>query len=161
MGASGWSYFVPYQPDINKALKELRQKVFQEGGYFKPAEWEKQLYEHQIISDEELNDALEELALIPEPQTIEELIEQRSTEGTHSIIDMDRVSSVLDFGAVVPLPQEDCLELFGTDKPSGKMIEEATENLESFTGESWTGMYITVYKNDLPTEIYFSGYSGD
>jgi hypothetical protein len=60
MGASGWSYFVPYQPDINKALQELRQKVFQEGDYFKPAEWQKRLYEHKIISEQELNNALDE-----------------------------------------------------------------------------------------------------
>src|SRR4051794_13947168 len=28
MGASGWSYYVPYQGDVNKALQDLRQQVF-------------------------------------------------------------------------------------------------------------------------------------
>jgi hypothetical protein len=35
MGASGWSYKVPFQSDINKALQELRQKVFEAGDYYK------------------------------------------------------------------------------------------------------------------------------
>jgi len=38
MGASGWSYFVPYQPDIQKALQELREVVFQRGGYYRREE---------------------------------------------------------------------------------------------------------------------------
>ncbi|PWU50199.1 hypothetical protein DLE60_23765 [Micromonospora globispora] len=34
MGASGWSYTVPYQPDLNAALHELRERVFAEGRYY-------------------------------------------------------------------------------------------------------------------------------
>jgi hypothetical protein len=161
MGASGWSYFVPYQPDINKALQELRQKVFQEGDYFKPAEWQKRLYEHKIISEQELNNALDELALVPEPQTIEELIEQRGEEGTHSIIDIDRVSSLPDFGAAVPLPLEEYIEIFGTDKPTREMIEEKVEDIEEYTDMPMVGVYIIVYNTNSPAEIYFSGFSGD
>ncbi len=33
MGASGWSYFVPYDPDPNRALEALRWKVFRAGDY--------------------------------------------------------------------------------------------------------------------------------
>ncbi len=160
MGASSWSYFVPYQPDINKALQELRQRVFQEGDYFKPAEWEKQLYEHQIISEEELNDTLNELALIPEPQTIEELIEQRGVEGTHSIIDIDDVSSTPDFGKAIPATGQQLQDLFGTDKPTRRMVEEQTPEILELR-ERWMGTYIIVYKDDLPNEIFFAGYSGD
>src|SRR5579859_6346410 len=35
MGASGWSYFIPYQEDIAQALQDLRQKIFEEGDYQK------------------------------------------------------------------------------------------------------------------------------
>ena len=162
MGASGWSYFVPYQPDINKALQELRQKVFQEGDYFKPAEWAKQLYERQIIGEEELNDTLEELALIPEPRTIEELIEQRAEEGSHSIIDINRVSSVPEICTIAPLPQEEYIRLFSTDKPTRKMIEEKEEEMYSnLNMPSWSGFYMTIYANNLPVEIFFIGFSGD
>lgn len=41
MGASGWTYFVPYQPDITKALNELREQVFRDGKYYnQPAIWQ-------------------------------------------------------------------------------------------------------------------------
>lgn len=33
MGASFWSYFVPYQADLGAALQALREKVFAEGDY--------------------------------------------------------------------------------------------------------------------------------
>jgi len=36
MGASGWRYFTPYQPDINAALQALRQRVFEGGAYGDP-----------------------------------------------------------------------------------------------------------------------------
>ncbi len=35
MGASGWSYFAPYQEDINAALQQFRRQVFESGKYFK------------------------------------------------------------------------------------------------------------------------------
>ena len=37
MGASGWHYFAPFQPDIKAALDQLRDEVFATGEYFKPA----------------------------------------------------------------------------------------------------------------------------
>jgi len=33
MGASGWSYFVPYEADISAALQRLRADVFARGDY--------------------------------------------------------------------------------------------------------------------------------
>ena len=33
MGATGWDYFVPYQPDISAALQRLREDVFARGDY--------------------------------------------------------------------------------------------------------------------------------
>jgi hypothetical protein len=33
MGASGWSYFVPYEADISAALQRLHQDVFSRGDY--------------------------------------------------------------------------------------------------------------------------------
>ena len=34
MGATGWMYFTPYQPDIQAALDALRQQVFEKGDYY-------------------------------------------------------------------------------------------------------------------------------
>jgi hypothetical protein len=33
MGASGWSYFVPYEADVSAALQRLREDVFARGDY--------------------------------------------------------------------------------------------------------------------------------
>jgi Protein of unknown function (DUF1639) len=33
MGATGWSYFVPYQADVSAALQRLREDVFARGDY--------------------------------------------------------------------------------------------------------------------------------
>jgi len=33
MGASGWSYFVPYEADVSAALQRLREDVFTRGDY--------------------------------------------------------------------------------------------------------------------------------
>jgi hypothetical protein len=33
MGASGWTYFVPYESDVSAALQRLRQDVFARGDY--------------------------------------------------------------------------------------------------------------------------------
>ncbi len=38
MGSSGWWHVVPYQDDIEQALQELRQQVFQSGEF---ANWRK------------------------------------------------------------------------------------------------------------------------
>ena len=36
MAATGWSYYVPYQPDIAAALGSLRNDVFRRGDYSRP-----------------------------------------------------------------------------------------------------------------------------
>lgn len=55
MGASGWSYFIPYQNDIAQALQNLRQKIFEDGDYQK-------LWLYYEVSEEvfEVLDELEE-----------------------------------------------------------------------------------------------------
>ena len=96
----------------------------------------------------------------PRPKTIEELVERAAEDGTHSILDIDRVSDDLDFGAVAPMPAELLLRIYGTEKPTRSDIEahqyEAIENIER-----WQGYYTVVYENDQPSEFYFEGVSGD
>lgn len=36
MGASGWHYFVPYRPDMDRVLEDLRRDVLARGGYAEP-----------------------------------------------------------------------------------------------------------------------------
>jgi hypothetical protein len=43
MGATGWSYFVPYEADISAALQRLREDVFTRGDY---------VYGHGVTDDQ-------------------------------------------------------------------------------------------------------------
>ena len=160
MGASGWSYLVLYQPDINKALQELRRKVFEDGDYYKPIEWYKLLYARGILNEKGLNDRLRKLESEPQPKTIQELIQLRGHEGTHSIIDIEGVSSVPGFKIISPLTPLEFTDIFGTDGPTHEMIKQKAEELQVLR-DQWQGIYVVVYKNGLPDEIFFTGFSGD
>ena len=72
---------------------------------------------------------------------------------------MERISDTPDFGAVTPLQKEELLELFGTDKPTREMLEANDDLFEPI--ERGQGIYIIVYKDEQPSEIFFAGYSYD
>ncbi len=97
------------------------------------------------------------------PLTIDGLLESRAENGTHSILDIVRVSATPDFGAVSPLPRNQLLEMFGSEKPTRSQLEQKLKSgaLEIFTCERWQGFYIVVYQNETPVEILFAGCSGD
>jgi len=136
VGASGWSYFVPYQADIEAALQNLRQEAFAQGNYYNP-----------IDSD-------------PGPQTMEELIQLCDLEGTHSVIDMTNVSTRPDFGVVSSLTKQEYLDIFQTATPTREMIERAAARLQTLR-DGWQGVYVLAHTDGVPTEIFFTGFSGD
>ncbi|WP_406297889.1 hypothetical protein [Streptomyces sp. NBC_00150] len=99
------------------------------------------------------------------------------TEGTHTILDIDRVvatqSGTGDYGTLRPLALR-VVHHFGTDRPSvehyDKLVtaaHEATsyeEHQRSLLGECqmrWTGYYIVLYTGDSPTHLGIFGSSGD
>lgn len=102
-------------------------------------------------------------ASLPKPKTVEELLERQSASGTHSILDIVRVSDTPEFGAVNSLPTSRLIEIFGTEKLSRAQIERKHEEgaLEEFVREPWQGFDIVVYLEGLPDEIFFAGCSGD
>jgi hypothetical protein len=163
MGASGWHYFVPYQPDLNKALQELRQRVFEQGHYYKPAEFYEAILDIQPEPlQEKLKESIEEFRSHPEPKSIEELLQQSGESGTHSIVDIQGISAEPDYGFASPLSGEQLIGLFGTNRPTHAMV----------AGWDWgpvitkyrhryQGLYIVVYKDEQPNEIFFCGFSGD
>ncbi len=60
---------------------------------------------------------------------------------------------------VAPLKSEDVEELFGTDKPNHAQVEKGHDLFEWINrGE---GVYLIVYKDAKPHEIYFAGFSFD
>ena len=72
---------------------------------------------------------------------------------------MERVADSPDYGAVAPLPREELLELFGTDRPTREMVEGSDELFEAL--ERGQGVYFVVYEEGRPSEIFFAGYSFD
>lgn len=191
MGASGWSYFVPYEADISAALQKLRQDVFARGDYLtgedlldsmdweaaakRNEEWAKNPELPQEVRESYLKAAsdcrkrhwgriLEKKSdPAPKPHTIEELLERESEDGTHSILDITCVSSRPKFGAISPFPPSKLLYYFDTEKPTHAVIQDRYEwgSLEKFTSRRWQGIYIIVYRGEIPEEIFFAGCSGD
>jgi hypothetical protein len=147
MGASPFWYFVDYQPDIRKALHELRSREFQAGRYnpvmpFPP---------FPIDSNS------------PAPgnkhDSIEDAMGDADADGTRSILDILDIGDEPDFCLAAPLEDELLEELYGTTQPTRAMIEANDEFLEDV--ERGHGVYIIAYEQGEPKEIYFAGYSFD
>ena len=169
MGASSWAYHMPYQQDIGKALEDLRQQVFRQGAYYTDSAFLDAINEEEVargLSHEhakvfrEAIRALRSAPQPPPPQTIEELLERNAESGTHSILDMDGVSDTPDFGKVAPLTEQQLLEMFGTLQPTWEMIEPKVDEIQAMR-QRWIGTYMIVYKDGVPDQLFFTGFSGD
>ena len=166
MGGHAWSYFVPYEKDFDGALQKLREREFKAGRYNKD-------YLHGNPN--------------AKPRTIDEVMELCGADGSRSILDMFEVldsphqrrleptndaagldeilASALEsidpdrLARVAPLAKEDLVELYGTDTPTHEQVEKNHEFYEWLNrGE---GIYVVVYKDKKPTEIFFAGMSFD
>jgi hypothetical protein len=147
MGAHPYFYFVPYQPDTNAALQELRAREFRAGRY------------NPVIPF--LNFPIDPNSPSPGAQhaSIAEAFEDADADGTRSILDLERIATEPDFGAVVPLGADVLEELYGTSQPSRAMVEVNMDFFEDI--ERGQGIYLVVYKEGRPDEILFAGYSYD
>jgi hypothetical protein len=177
MGASGWYYFVPYQPDIQAALDTLRQQVFENRDYhLRRPYWleikDDEAYIKELFAfwheekwnEERAQEIRDELArfraLGDKPKTIAEAIEWNAEDGTHSILDIDRISDHVELFAIAPLSSSELIEIFGTERPTHEMIIEY-EDIVMDLRRNAEGTYIIIYKDDQPDEIFFAGFSGD
>ncbi len=144
MGGHAWTYFVPFQPDILAAMQALRRREF-EAGRYNPA----------------VRFPMDRKAPSPGAQhaSIEEALAASDADGTRSILDMERISQSPDYGVVVPLPLERLEELYSTQQPTRKMIEQNMDFLDDI--ERGEGVYFIVYKEGSPSEIFFAGFSYD
>lgn len=150
MGGEPWFYIVPYQPDIGKALGDLKQREF-EAGRYNPV---------QPFQSYSRNPAT------PSPgaghSTIAEAIEAAGASGTRSILDMERVASDpddIDYGVVTPLTEDYILEQFGTSQVTRKMMEDDPILAEDI--DRGQGVYMILFESGKPSEICFAGYSYD
>jgi hypothetical protein len=149
MGASGWSYYVPFQEDVEAALQQLRDKVFAERDYY----WING--EGDVLSRREQRR--------PWPATMRELYDDEDTAecGTHSILDMFRMTRPgEDQGPcqVKLLTAEEATRLAGTER----LTREHVEAIDSAADQRWFGRAAVLHDaEDRPAEIYFWGFSGD
>jgi hypothetical protein len=147
MGGHPWFYFVDYEPDVNAALQKLRQQEFRAGRY-NPAIW---FPEFPIGPQSPAPGA--------QHRSIKAALAAAHESGTRSILDMERVSTTPRSRAVAPLGGEDLKTLFGTDRPTHDLVASNDELFEAL--ERGQGVYIIVYKDNQPAEIFFAGYSFD
>lgn len=180
MGASGWSYVVPYDPDISAAFRDLQSEVLRKGEYtsFGTRDEILEMYRNeqervdQRFEDDDLRQEVRQdiahrikrLESLPEPTSVDEEIalirEIQAEAGTHSILDMRTVSDDREFAVVSPFSDEELMSLFGTTKPS-REIAQAKE-VEMMTQiPRWMGRYLVIYEGGEPHQIMFAGVSGD
>jgi hypothetical protein len=158
MGASGWEYVVPFEGTVERTLEALHARVFEDE-----------------YGDDDTYASLEELW---------EDEEFMGNEGTHSILDIQRVVHttappservVEDYGTLRPLGHDRLIRHFGTDRPSPTRFEDALARAHAAMGISpgaeetlldecrmrWTGVHVVLYTGDRPTHLGIFGYSGD
>jgi hypothetical protein len=169
MGASDWIYFAPYQEDIEKALQELRQQVFEIGDYYRiePVDVTPEyLASMPPGATDYMNDWIEHQKSYIPPTTIRELQNWNADLGTHSILDIEHTSAKPEIGTVAPLEPGQLTEFFGTTQPTRMIIESRILEFSNYLSNTldrtrYIGTYVIVYKGDRPDEIFFIGYSGD
>lgn len=147
MGAQSYFYFVKYQPDVEKALQELREREFAAGRY------------NPVMPF--ISFPLAPMAPAPgaRHKSIEEALEASDADGTRSILDLQFVGNEPDFCTAGRLPDERLIDLYGTSKPSREMVERNMGFFEDI--DRGEGVYIVIYKNGAPDELLFAGYSFD
>jgi hypothetical protein len=166
MGASGWRYFTPYQENLETVLQQLRQKVFESGqyGHISPISSEMLSTYPQLRKITEQLKELDKqrLAEFGPIETIDDLLEAFGEDGTHTIIDIERISPKPDFGVAYPAPNDIIEKIYGAPKPTHHDIESKFGVLlEALNIERWQAAYVIVYDQGVPKEIYFEGCSGD
>ena len=92
--------------------------------------------------------------------SITELLERAGESGTHSILDIERVSEQPGFGVAAPLTADSLRQAFGTDVPTHDEVERHWPDVAERLGR-WQACYLVVYRDGEPHEYAFIGCSGD
>ncbi|MET8836376.1 hypothetical protein ABZV78_20980 [Micromonospora sp. NPDC004540] len=155
MGASGWSYTVPWQADPQAALVALQERVFHDGDYW----WA--LGDYCPGADDV--DAARRAAA-PPPADIDELWSHELVQecGSHSILDVDEVlapGAAPAFGGLQALSAEETRVIAGADRLTREHLPALGWEL---VGERWTGRWAVLHDAaGNPAELHFWGFSGD
>ena len=142
-GGSEWRNVAPYSDDVMKVMEQLKWEVFRSGDYYKRNPKRK-------------------------PKSPQQALEMSGEEGTHSIMDMSKVSLAeagrfkCPIATVCPLPKADLVRLFGTERPTRTMVDAYDKRLALSTFQPrGSGVWIKIYEGTTPKQIYFAGVSGD
>jgi hypothetical protein len=147
MGAHPYWYVVKHRTDVAAALQELRDREFRAGRY------------NPVIRFLDFPIGPNSPAPGARHATFAAAFQASGADGTRSIIDLERVSEQPELGAVTALGDEALQDLFGTTRPTREMVEENEDLWEDL--ERGQGIYIVLYRDDQPDEIFFAGYSFD
>lgn len=169
MGADGWTYFVPYQEDLEQAMRDLQQDLFQQGEYwlfdysdltletFLSPDYKEWMGAEEIEANRAL---LQHLQNGPKPQTIDELREWQGAEGCGSILDMRFIGARGTPDTIALLTPTEREALYGTLQPTHEQIDNGGQGYFDYC-ERGEGIAIIVYRDGVPDEMFFAGISGD
>lgn len=147
MGAHPYYYSVKYQPNVESALEELRQREF-EAGRYNPVE---PFLDFPIHAGSPAPGA--------QHSSIDEAREEAAEDGTRSILDIAGVADAPDFCVAAPLSKEALVRSFGTAQPTKEIVSRNLRFMDSI--ERGHCVYFTVFENGRPSELFFAGYSFD
>jgi hypothetical protein len=149
MGGHPYYYVVPYRPDLQRALDDLRAQEFAAGRY-NPVIWNLRGFNTPEFA-----------AQRPGAQhaSIDDAIEAAAEEGTRSILDIATIGSEPDYGVAAPLTPAELDDVFGTTQPTRAMIDGADALFDLV--ERGQCRYVILYDDGAPAEIFFVGYSYD
>ena len=153
MGAEPYWYFVPYEADIDAALQKLRQREFKAGRYCPVTEFPE--FPVDLNADTPL----------VEHGSIEDVLNNIDENGTRSILDIQHAAlepfdgTQIPFTTAFPLADSDLTSLFGTGRPTRDMVENNDAMWERL--ERGSAIYVILFENHEPSEIFFAGYSFD
>jgi hypothetical protein len=148
MGGHPYWYFVPYESNVQHALDALREREFKAGRYNPVIPFLK--FGEPDFSEQQPG---------AKHRSIDDAVRASNEDGTRSILDISRIGNTPDYAVAVPVPADRLREWFGTDRPGHAMLGEANDLFESI--DRGQCVYIVVYEDDQPTEIFFAGYSYD
>lgn len=148
MGGHPYWYFVPYENDVQHALDTLREREFKAGRY------------HPVIPFLKFGspDFLKQQPGARH-RDIDDAMNAAAEDGTRSILDVSRVGEKTDYGVAALVPNAQLREWFGTERPTRDMLEDANDLFESI--DRGRCVYVVVYEDDRPKELFFAGYSYD
>jgi hypothetical protein len=132
MGANPYQYVVPWQPDLGQALQELRRDVFLRGDYHGAEEGH---------------------------ATPDEALMASAEEGTHSILDIAKISRAPAMCTACVFDEEELQRYFGTTRPTLEAIEGCDELWNDI--DRGSARIVIAYENARPSQLVFMGYSFD